>query len=481
MISNMLSAKDEHSPPFTKQAASTQSARRLAQLFSKIRRSRESLSYAAVAVALLSVTILGAKTHWAFGLVGSGESPASSGLATAQAHDSTDIATSEVAGASRSHDLRFSDARMHKAGIEVEPATSRRLKQTVLAPGTVDYNHDAVARLAARVRGQVWRVEKRVGQPIAKGDVLAIIESIAVGEAKTELLQAIVLAELKSKTSARLKSVSDSVAERDLREAEAASREARMRLLAASQTLVSLGLPVKLEELEAHDDIDLARKIQFLGLPETVRQGLDPNQTTSNLIPMFAPFDGLVIGRAITLGELVNPDEPHFTVADVNRMWVLLEVRKEDAGLVRIGQPLEFRADGVPAPVEGTVDWISTEMDPKTRTLTVRAIVPNPVIETPSPNDNEQRLLRANTFGTGRIVVRDEAQAVMVPNEAVHYDGAKHFVFVREGELFCRRDVRTGAIDGGQTEIVSGLASGQQVATDGSHVLKAEAMILASH
>jgi cobalt-zinc-cadmium efflux system membrane fusion protein len=187
-----------------------------------------------------------------------------------------------------------------------------------------------------------------------------------------------------------------------------------------------------------------------------------------------------VIGRAIVIGEVVSPAEATFVVADVRRMWILLDVRKEDANLVRLGQSVAFNADGIPGQVQGQIDWISTEVDQYARTLQVRAEVNNPSLDSASAEQGERRLLRARPCGTGEIRIRDNPQAVVVPSEAVQFDGVSHIVFVRDGDLFRRCEVQPGATRDGQTEIVSGLKPGETVATVGSHVLKASLQLAAS-
>src|SRR5207253_3096237 len=102
-------------------------------------------------------------------------------------------------------------------------------------------------------------------------------------------------------------------------------------------------------------------------------------------------------------------------------------VRQEDAGLVTAGQKVLFRPGENHQGVEiaGKVSWISTSADGITRTVRVRVELPN--------SDGR---LRANTFGTGRIVLREEPSAVFVPTQALHWDGCCHVVFVRDKDYF---------------------------------------------
>ena len=250
------------------------------------------------------------------------------------------------------------------------------------------------------------------------------------------------------------------------------------------QELVNLGLPLSFSEVQGLVDEQLADKLHFLGLPAELAATLDVRTTTTNLLPIFAPFDGIVIGHEMTLGEVVSPGESHFEIADIRRMWVVLEVRKEDANLVRLGQPIEFTPDGMPGKVTAHVDWISTEVDAGTRTLQVRAEVDNPVLPittaTTGVPSSEQRLLRAQAFGMGEILVREADWALTVPNESVHWEGGHHVVFAYDGERFSRITIVPGVCERNWTEIRSGLQEDMVVATEGSHVIKAELQLVAS-
>jgi cobalt-zinc-cadmium efflux system membrane fusion protein len=154
-------------------------------------------------------------------------------------------------------------------------------------------------------------------------------------------------------------------------------------------------------------------------------------------------------------------------------MWLTLSVREDDARYVSLGQPVLFRPNSSAheAEIRGGVAWISTSADDQTRTVKVRVELPN-----------ADGRLRANTFGLGRIVLREEARAVVVPSEAVHWDGDCHVVFVRdkhfhqEGspKFFHVRTVRPGVKEGNTTEIIAGLLPGEVIATKNSVVLEAQ-------
>jgi membrane fusion protein, heavy metal efflux system len=292
----------------------------------------------------------------------------------------------------------------------------------------------------------VWHVEKNVGDRVRAGEVLALVESAEVGRAKTELLQALAEENLQKKIVSRLSPVSSdgAVPARQIDKAQAEYVQAQARLISAQQALANLGLPVNLEELK--------------GLP--------------NLLPLKAPMDGVIVARRVAAGEQVDASRILFQLADTSRMWLMLSVPPEQADRLALGQPVHFRPDGGRGEVVGKLVWISTTLDQQTRMLAVRAELLNP-----------RGQLRNGTFGAGQIILREEQEAIAVPNEAVHWEGCCHVVFVRDKKYFDSKDspkvfhvrtVRLGATAEKFSEIVSGVLPNEVVATVGSDVLRAE-------
>ena len=363
-----------------------------------------------------------------------------------------------------------------KAGIRTETAQVKELDEYITANGVVGYDETRLAQLSARVPGIAWRVEKQVGDHVHKGEILAILDSLDVGKAKAEYLEAVVAFELKSENLKRLEKISSSIPERQIREAQASAREARIRWFNAQQKLINFGLPMTSRFSTGLSDEELRTKIQFLGIPPETVAGLDPDAATGNLIPLAAPFDGVVIDREIVSGEVVQTGHTQFVIADVSRVWLKLNVRKTDAIRLEIGQEILFTSDGIPGEVECKLAWIGTEVDEKTRTIQVRGEADNPLVGTKTEAEGGQRLLRTHTFGTARIRVREDRRTVMVPSSAIQWDGRRHLVFVplSDGRGFQPRAVALGVSREGQTEIVQGIAPGEAVVSAGSYVLKSE-------
>lgn len=361
-----------------------------------------------------------------------------------------------------------------KSGVEVEAVEEREIVETVSGNGEIGYDPTRVVRISTPVAGRVWRVEKRVGDAVRQGEVVALVDAAELGRAKAELLQALAAADVKDKVVKRVQPLAEKQIKTaaDLLEAQAQLREARVRLYNAQQNLINLGLPVDIEELKDLAEHEAAERVRLLGLSDAVRQTLDPRTTTANLLPLRAPFDGVVVSREVVAGEVIELASTLLTVADTSRMWVTIAVRPEDAVSLTAGQPIIFRPDTGPRePICGTISWISTAVDETTRTVKVRAELENPAGR-----------LRANTFGMGQIVLREEQHAVAVPTEAVHWEGCCHVVFVQDKnfakpgvpKVFHVRKVRPGTKDERNIEIIAGLLPGELVATRGSGVLRAE-------
>ncbi len=375
----------------------------------------------------------------------------------------------------KSHERRIQIASLEavdRAGIEVEPVWKAPVVEFITANGEITYDQTQTASLSARVPGSVFQVYKRAGDPVKNGEVLAVVDAAEVGKAKAEFLHALASLDLKQQMASHSRQAYDrgALPQADLAQAETAQREAQIRLQTAEQALVNLGLPIRGQDVKGDQSVEVGGRLQFMGLPAPLARTFDPKMTTANLLPIVAPLDGIVVTRQAVAGEFVDNSKALFVVVDVRQMWLTLDLRVEDANRVALGQDVHFRPDGGEE-ARGTITWISTAADQKTRTVKVRASL-----------GNSEGRLRANTFGSGKVVLRKESQAVVVPNEAVHWEGDCFVVFVRDKnflkpgapKVFHTRTVRPGARDDKQTEIIAGVLPGELVATRGSATLRAE-------
>ncbi len=345
----------------------------------------------------------------------------------------------------RKHTLKIqfeSPDTARNAGLEYSHATQQALTRKIRCNAEIEYHGSWYAKIGSRAPGIVTEIRKDLGQTVAADELLATVDSADLGTVSAEYLQA--------KTRVNLWDTNH-------------TRE---------QTLQKRGVSSEQEVLEAETKLTEARialastfrKLQNLGLTrEQIRLVNDMNDISS-LLPVKAPFDGIVIQRAASVGECVDPQSPIFTIADTSRMWALLDVYESDVQNLRLGQTVIFRSEGLPGePQVGQITWISSQLDRRTRTLKVRAEL-----------DNPDRLLRAGMFGTSEISI-DRDIALLIPREAVQWEGCCNVVFVRKSDtLFEPRKVRIGYETDGFYVVEEGLAPQEQIVTTGSFLLKTE-------
>jgi len=334
---------------------------------------------------------------------------------------------------------------MHNAGLRIIAATYRTLQTHIRCIGHVSYNQNRFAIVRPRVEGIIHEVHVDVGDRVNQGEVMAVVDSAQLGEAKADFLAALALLDLAQQNHDRLKRLADKqiIAGKAMIAAETRLREARISVDRARQRLLNLRI--------SNSEID-----------RFAREG-----DTSSLLPIPAPRDGVVVRRSVAVGEAVVATSELFAVADLTTLWVYLDLYEQDSRSVRVGQPVRFQVDSLPGlSFDGQITWVSPEVNPATRTIRVRAEV-----------QNRDGLLRAGMYGIGVIETDAPSQALVVPKAAVQWHQRQPVVFVKRGEtLFEPRRIVLGRKAGPFWEVVEGLQPGEPVVTTGSFLLKTELM-----
>lgn len=362
---------------------------------------------------------------------------------------------------------------VRKAGVDVEPAETQRITESVVANGEFTYDETRVARVSTRADGIVYQVKRNIGDRVQQGELLALVDSSEVGNAKAAMLDAMAKTDYQSKTVSRIAPLarSQAVSGARLLEEESLLKQSQIQLNRAAQTLANLGMQVDVKALNQLQETARWDAVRFLGVPDGVAKDLTNSTASNNLIPILAPLDGIITQREIVQGEVVSKTDMLFEVVDTSVLWLRLRVSLEDANYLALGKSVKFRPDGSKQVVTSKINWISTNIESATRTLEVRSDIANAVGQ-----------YRNETFGSGEVILREAEDAVVVPSEAVQWDGSCFVVFVRdlnyfkEGhpKLFHTRSVRPGVTSNGRTEIIAGLLPGEIVATKGSSVLRSQ-------
>jgi len=359
-----------------------------------------------------------------------------------------------------------------RAGIATAPVERQTLSGEGIYSTTIEAPTIRSGVVVAPVAGIVSRVLADVGQAVRRGDVLATIASPDLGDAEAARLTARARVE-EARARIDLSTARAGIARADwlreqalygrgvsaLREVQAAEGRYKEMLaeVAAARTLLVAARSGE------------AAAIARLGALRAAGDGV-----TSEL-PLRSPVDGVVTARTIQPGMSVGPamaggaasHEHLFDIADLSRVWAVLEAPQAEAAFLTLGSAIEFTADAVPGAVfRGRIVRLGENYDPNTRIVTVRAEVANP-----GGRLKPGMLVLARARNTGGSPV------LTVPTAAVQQVQGRDVVFVRVNPHTYRlQPVVLGARSGERVEIKGGLSAGQTVVTEGSFVLKSEAL-----
>jgi cobalt-zinc-cadmium efflux system membrane fusion protein len=334
---------------------------------------------------------------------------------------------------------------VHSAGIETAPVGFRPLADVIEATAVVEPVPDRTARIGSRVEGRVAWVGVNVGDTVRAGAVLARVDSPELGRAKADYLAALAGADVARQTAereARLYRERIS-SERVWREAEAAATRAAADRDAAEARLHALGIT----------DADL--------------DALSSERHYGSAFDVQTPIGGVVVDRQATLGTTVAATDVLFTVMDLRSVWIQVDAYDEQLVGLRVGQTVHARTRAYPDRVfTGRIDNIGAVLDPATRAVKVRVVLPN-----------ADGALKPGMFADVDIEVTGGTgdSTLAVPVGAVQEDGGQTIVFVLTGERrFERRVITAGSPGHEWVPVTRGLAPGDEVVVRGAFVLKSE-------
>ena len=212
-------------------------------------------------------------------------------------------------------------------------------------------------------------------------------------------------------------------------------------------------------------------RLRLLGVPDEEIARLDRERAPSSQIALRSPVTGTVLERNVVEGQYVGADTPLFTVADLSRVWILVDLYEMDLGRVRVGDRARFTADGLPGrSFEAAIDFIYPTVSSETRTLKARLSLANP-----------EGLLRPGMYGQVSVSSRRGGSSLVVPAEAVVNTGEISYVFLARGEgHFEPRRVWTGTSDGDHVTVLKGLAEGDTVVSSASFLIDSESRLKAA-
>lgn len=310
------------------------------------------------------------------------------------------------------------------------------------ASGRIDFNEVYLSRIGANVTGRVTEINAVPGQAVNQGDILAKITSTELTQSQLAYLKAKSASQLADQAAnrARILFKEDVIALAELqrREAEASSAKAEFR--AANDELRVQGMN--------QESIDRLAKS---GVIESINN-------------VIATIPGEIVERKINKGQVVQPADALFTVADLNTLWAIAEVPESNSYLIRKGQKASLI---IPAmrnqEIEGTVAHVDSIVNPKTRTVVVRMEFPN-----------VEGQIKPGMLAT-MLIESQPIERLVIPESAVFREDNHDHVFVRQADDRYRMVVvKLGPEGKGHRPVISGLNEGEEIAIDGAYHLNAE-------
>lgn len=318
------------------------------------------------------------------------------------------------------------------------PAELRPGGEGVTALGELKVDEDAYAEAGSPIQARVVLPVASPGQSVRRGQPLAELESVEVGQARAQRTAAQARAELARKTAERKRGLAEEriVSRGELQRAEADVAEAEADLRGAEASLEALGV------------------------------GVGKAGRLSNFT-LTSPISGTVLERFAVRGQSVEPSQALFRIGDLSRLWLVVQAPERDAVRMRAGSTANITLAALPGQeLRGTVEWVGREVDAHSRTVPVRIVLPN-----------ADGRLKPGMFATAWVATGAQGeQVVAVPATALQRMDDQWVVFLPRGQgRFEVRPVERGRDLGSEVAILSGLKPGERVVDEGAFVLRAEA------
>ncbi len=351
-----------------------------------------------------------------------------------------------VAGAEHHDDaIKLSERQVEAGKFAVVEVQGGVLSKRISAPGSIVPSGDHIARVAVRLLGTVTELRKRLGDSVQAGEVVAVIESREVADAKSEYLAARLVFDLQQTLFDRSKMLFERkfLSENDFLRARTTFEDARVKHEIARQKLFALSLTE--EQIEALPQQPV----------ETLRQQ-----------ELRAPISGRIAERRVELGSLVGREgleSELFVIVDLSTVWADLAVSPSDLTNIREGQQITITAGTGSEPSPAAIMFTSPLLDKDTRTARVVASV-----------ENGAGKWRPGLFITAEIPTDETSRAIVVPKAALQSLKGESVVFVRTTDGFEARKVDVGMQDTRLAEVTKGIAVGERIASANTFILKAE-------
>ncbi|WP_218243084.1 efflux RND transporter periplasmic adaptor subunit [Comamonas fluminis] len=330
--------------------------------------------------------------------------------------------------------------------FKIAPVAQAELASVQEIAGRIEANERKVTRIGAVVTGRVTDVLAEAGDRVKPGQVLARVASPELTSAQLAYMRASATATLAERSAERARQL---IAADVIGSAELQRRESEVQIARA--------------ELRAAGD-----QLKLMGLSGDAMTRLRGQGNVAPSAAIAASSAGIVIERQVSQGQVAQPGDPLFTVADLSNVWVVGALPEQMARSVKVGQDVQVDVPALgltveEAPITGKIIYVGDTVSTETRTVAIRTQV-----------DNKDLALKPQMLASMKIQGALE-KVLAIPALAVVRENDKDHVYVKKAENHYRlTPVELGANSGGQRPVIKGLSEGAQIVVEGAFHLNNE-------
>jgi Cu(I)/Ag(I) efflux system membrane fusion protein len=307
------------------------------------------------------------------------------------------------------------EAQAQAIGLASATVEQRELTRTVRTVGVVGFDETRTTHVHAKVRGWIETIQANfIGRTVKTGQPLCSIYSQDVFAAESELVGLL-------------------------------DRPANDPLVAAAR-----------------------RRLALWDVPKSEIERLEKTREPSRTFPLLAPRPGVVVAKAAIEGTFVDPSTELYTLSDLSKLWVQVDLYERDAPYVHVGDHAKLSIEGEATPIDATVDFLAPTIDEATRTVKARFVV-----------DNRSGKLRPGAFASAELTL-SLGSGLVIPESAVILTGKRAIVFLIHDSHIQPREIVLGPSAGEMYRVESGLEAGDRVATSAQFLLDSESRLRAS-
>jgi len=313
---------------------------------------------------------------------------------------------------------------------------------TLTVAARVEVDETRVTRVGSPVMGRIATLHVREGERVRKGQVLATLNSVGLSDAQLGFLKALSQKMVAERAVQRAEQLlkADVIGTAELQRREAELAQASAELAAARDELELLGMP--------HDAID----------------NLERTRNILSVSRIVASSDGTVLDRHVTIGQVIQPAETVFEIADLSHVWLVADVPEQIAGSIVVGMSVDAQVAALPNEhFTGSLSFVSATVNPETRTVRARMEIENP-----------SRQLKPAMLATMVLKNQTERRQVVPLSAVVREENVEHLFVQLDDDTFVLRPVTLGPEYGATRVLLEGLREGDRIVVEGAFHLNNE-------